>query len=191
MHRQNDLWPKAFTLSAIAILLALGVRYAISARIEMVYDVVCSIIVIMVFFALLEPLHQDAWSYGMLLFSIILHDLALYSTSPFGIRFDHYMHFIAGLSLALIADRLFIERWSRAKRFVLIVIFALGIGVMGEIIEWAGYFAFGMGEGFFFYGPGDEGEWHNAMRDMVFNLLGGMTMGVVTFLRRAKRRSSR
>ena len=49
------------------------------------------------------------------------------------------MHFIGGFAIAIITDRIFNEKLTRFKRFAIVTIFALGIGAIGEIIEWLGY----------------------------------------------------
>ena len=131
-------------------------------------------------------MHLDRFSYSIFLFALILHNMGLYATSPLGIRFDHYMHFIGGFALAVIGDRIFNEKMSRGKRFILIVVFALGIGAVGEIFEWLGYGILGTGDGFFFYGMGDEGEWRNSMLDLIFNSLGCISFALFAFFRKDK-----
>lgn len=162
----------------------LGVKYVISMRRDLIFDVLFSIIIVGIFYMFYNKLHQDYKSYFFLIFALVLHDLFLYDTSPFGIRFDHYMHFVGGFTIAIIIDRVFNEKLSKIKRFILLVIFALGIGAVGEIIEWTGYQVLGLGEGFFRYGIGDEGEWKNAIFDLIFNGFGAMTMAIPTLFRK-------
>ena len=76
------------------------------------------------------------------------------------------------------------EKLSRTKRVILLIIFALGIGVIGEIIEWGGYKVLGLGEGFFKYGVGDEGGWDNSIYDLIFNSIGAITMAIITLFRK-------
>src|SRR3989338_2690411 len=127
------------TIIAGIIFTVLAVKYTISMRRDLIFDVLASIIIVGIFYKLYNKLHQDCKSYFTLIFALTLHDLFFYSTSPFGIRFEFYMHFVGGFTIAIITDRAFREKISRPKRFMLLVIFALGIGVIGEMIEWAGY----------------------------------------------------
>ena len=90
------------------------------------------------------------------------------------------MHFVGGFTIAIITDRLFNEKLSKTKRLLLLLAFALGIGVIGEIMEWAGAKFLGSGEGFFFYGIGDEGKWDNSVIDLLFNSLGAAIMGFIS-----------
>ena len=172
------------TIIAGIALTVLGIRYTISARRDLIFDVLFSIIIIGAFLKYYKKLHQDYKSYSLLIFTLVLHSLFLYNTKPFGVRFEHYMHFVGGFAIAIMTDRLFNERLSKPKRFFLLLIFALGIGVIGEIIEWEGYKMLGIGEGFFKYGAGDEGGWDNSIYDLVFNSLGAVTMGILTLPRR-------
>ena len=170
----------------VIILIILFFRYSIVVKTEFVYDVVASTLIVAIFFIFYDKLHQDCISYFFLMFALIIHNLGIYATSPFGIRFDHYMHFFGGFTIAIIGDRIFNEKFSRGKRFVFVVIFALGIGAIGEILEWIGYGILGKGDGFFFFGMGDEGEWRNSMLDLIFNFIGGTFMGILTLFRKIK-----
>lgn len=167
------------TLFTFAILASLGLKYLVSSRVGMVFDIVLSLIGLGIFLKLYDSLGQDIISYFFFAFVLVLHNLGLYAASPFGIRFDHYMHFVGGFAIAMMADRAFTQQFSMMKRFVFLVIFTLGIGSIGEIIEWLGYAFLGSGEGFLFYGMGDEGEWRNAMLDLIFDLLGGAAMAAL------------
>ena len=150
----------------------------------MIFDVLFSVIGLAVFYKFYDKLHQDSISYFFLLLVLNLHNLGLYATNPLGIRFDHYMHFAAGFTIAIITDRIFNERLNKIKRFILLIVFSLGIGAVGEIVEWLGYSILGSGEGFFRYGVGDEGEWRNLIFDMVFNFFGSVAMAVPTLFRK-------
>ncbi len=172
------------TIIACFILIILGIRYVISKRIDLILDVLVSIITIGTFYKFYHKLHQDYKSYFFLIFALILHDFFFYGTKPLGIKFEHYMHFVGGFTIAIITDRVFNEKLSRTKRFLLLMIFALGIGVIGEIIEWLGFKVLGLGEGFFKYGVGDEGEWDNSIIDLFFNSFGASIMAIFTLFRK-------
>lgn len=152
---------------------------------DLFLDGLVSLLLYTFFYHYHKTFHQDSLSWFFVTFTIILHNLHLYATSPFGIRFDHYMHFIAGFTIALVFDRLLSEKMPFFKRFIIIVLCALGFGAIGEIIEWLGYGILGSGKGFFYFGIGDEGEWRNAILDTIFNGFGGITLAsLVGFLRK-------
>ena len=174
------------TITAIIILLFLGIKAYILRNIGLVLDATVSILIFIIFFIMYQKLHQDVISYFFVIFTIILHNLYLYPTSPLGIRFDHYMHFFSGFTIALVTDRAFNENISKVKRFFLLVIVALGIGAFGEIFEWLGYGILGYGDGFFLFGSGDEGEWRNCIFDLIFDLFGGIMMGIIILFRKVK-----
>ena len=187
LPKLNDTKTKnIITIIAAIIFIILGIKYIISSRRALIFDVIFSILIVGFFYKFYNKLHQDYKSYFALIFALVLHDLFLYDTSPFGIRFDHYMHFVGGFTIALITDRAFNEKFGKIRRFTLLVIFALGFGVIGEIVEWLGYQVLGLGEGFFLYGIGDEGEWINAILDLIFNGLGAITMAVIRLFRITK-----
>lgn len=188
MIKLNDKKVKnTLTIIAGIIFIILGIRYTLQSRRDLIFDLLFSIFIVGFFYKFYNKIHQDYKSYFFLIFALTLHDLFLYDTSPLGIRFDHYMHFVGGFTIAIIADRLFNEKMGRLKRFILLVIFALGIGAIGEIIEWLGYTVLGLGEGFFRYGAGDEGEWRNAIFDLIFNTFGAMTMSILRVLHNNKK----
>lgn len=166
----------ALTGVAVILLIILGVRYTLEQS-EMKYDILVSIAGIFVFLWLWKRTNQDALSYAAFLFMLIMHNLYLYPLSPLGINWDHYMHTISGFAAALIADRWFLkERWGRAQRGFVIFFLVMGAGALHEVVEWLGYAFLGEGDGFLFFGAGDEGEWRNAMIDLMFNGLGAFIL---------------
>jgi len=151
---------------------------------DLILDAIVSIGLMAGFYWKYDTLKQDNWSSLALFAAVILHNTHLYGSAPFGIRFDHYMHYFAGFAIAIVVDRYFYERLTKLQRFILLSLIALGLGAIGEIAEWLGYGILGSGKGFFYYGIGDEGEWRNAVLDMIFDLAGGLTMAVISFLRK-------
>jgi len=184
--RNNRKMKNILALISLVILIFMGIKYIYAKNTGLIMDVSFSIIILIVFYFLYQKLHQDVISYFFLIFSLILHNLYLYPTSPLGIRFDHYMHFVSGFTIALITDRIFNEKIGKIKRFYLLIMVALGIGAIGEISEWLGYGILGYGDGFFLFGSGDEGEWRNCILDLIFDLFGGIGMGVITLFRKNK-----
>ncbi|MBI4452955.1 hypothetical protein HY637_05990 [Candidatus Woesearchaeota archaeon] len=170
------------TLIGSLILIILFMRHK-AQHTEFIFDITASILIVAVFYKFYNKLHQDYISFFFLILTLIVHNMGLYAATPLGIRFDHYMHFLGGFSLALIGDRMFCERFGKPKRFFLLMIFALGIGAIGEVLEWVGYGVLGEGDGFFFYGIGDEGEWRNSMLDLAFNFFGAVILSSIMVFR--------
>jgi uncharacterized membrane protein YjdF len=183
-NRKDKRLRNSLTLIALIIFLILLIRNFILKTPELAWDIIASAIGIFLFHKYYKRMHQDYISYSFFIFALLLHNLGLYASSPFGIRFDHYMHFVAGFSIALIGDRLLVEKISSGKKFILLLLFSLGIGAIGEILEWLGYAVLGFGPGFFRYGIGDEGEWRNAIFDLVFNSFGAVIICIWTLLRK-------
>jgi uncharacterized membrane protein YjdF len=146
---------------------------------DLLIDISGSLIIIIIYLYFFKRWKQDSLAYLFLAFSLILHNMYLYSTTFLGIRFDHYMHLIGGFTLAIVVDRILRDKLSIKERVFLAIISASGIGALGEIIEWLGYNFLGEGDGFLLYGFGDEGEWQNATMDMIFNFFGGLLFGLI------------
>lgn len=174
----------AISALAVLALAALGVKYLIERRVDLIFDAASSLAIIGIMHKFHEKLNQDYKSYFLVAFTLILHDLFLYDTMPLGIKFEHYMHFAGGFTIAIFTDRLFRERLPKPKRLLLLVLFALGIGAIAETAEWGGYKILGLGEGFFKYGAGDEGGWDNSILDLIFNGIGASAMAASTLFRK-------
>jgi uncharacterized membrane protein YjdF len=151
---------------------------------DLVLDATVSLTLMGLFYWKYKSLRQDNWSTAALWCAVILHNTHLYGSQPLGINFDHYMHFVAGFAIAIVFDRYFYERLTFFQRFLLLSVAALGIGAVGEILEWFGYDILGSGEGFFYYGVGDEGEWRNAILDLICDVFGGFVMVFLTLFRK-------
>ncbi len=91
---------------------------------------------------------------------IALHSIGWYHVVWFGLPYDHYLHFSAGLAIGLI----FYESLKKTTKISTLGLFAIticivgGIGSFMEIFEFLGYTFFGEGGGILFYGSGDYGE---------------------------------
>jgi len=162
----------------VTTLLILGITYSLQGRVELLLQVAASIVIMVPFFIFGKKLNQDVISYFFVVLTAILHNLNLYETSPFGIRFDHYTHFLGGFSIAIIIDRVFKDELSRVKRFFLVTVSALGVGALVEIIQWIDIFLVPDFEMF------HADEMSNCMTDMICNGLGGTTMGIVVLFRK-------
>ena len=115
---------------------------------------------------------------------VVMHSAAvfgLYTMTFFGQEYDTYIHVYASIVLAM-----FCFQYLRKFRIPLLenalfaVLLALGIGLLNELIEFAGYRLFGEGEGFFLLGPGDIGStdpYENLMTDF-FSDFWGYLIGI-------------
>jgi VanZ family protein len=145
---------------------------------ELLLQVAASIMIVTPLLTFGKKLNQDVSSYFFVGLVAILHNLDLYQTSPFGIRFDHYAHFLGGFTVAIVVDRIFKEDLPRVKRFVLLTVSALGVGAVVEIAQWVDAFLVPTFEMF------RADEMSNCMADMVCNGLGGITMGIISLFKK-------
>lgn len=177
------------TIIGVVILVFFLIKYALQGRWELFWaDTIISILGVGLFNLLWTRLRQDNVSYLGFLILLTLHVAYLYPHSILGVPWDHYMHFIGGGAIALIADRMFAQEkhWGMGYRALIIILVAMGVGAIHEVIEWMGYAYLGEGEGWLFYGEGDEGAWQNAMLDMMFNFFGATLVALTQSMRRAK-----
>lgn len=162
----------------MTVLVILGTKYLVQNRWDLLLQVGLSVVVLAIFIASSRKLHQDAISYLCVVLTVLLHNLGLYGTYPIGISFDHYIHFLGGFTVAIVIDRAYQEALPRLKRLTLLVLSALGVGAFVEIIQWIdGYLVISI-ELF------QADEMSNSMGDMIYNGLGGITMGLVTLFRK-------
>lgn len=161
------------TIAALVVLSGFLVLYAIQGRWSLFFnDTALSIVAILLFNRFYTRLNQSLLSYFLFLLVLILHVAYLYPYSLF-VTWDIYMHSIAGFALGAITYQLFAkERWSTLKKTVIILLVIIGIGVVHEVTEWAGYAVLGEGEGWLLFGEGDEGEWRDTIFDLFFNFVG-------------------
>lgn len=187
LNKEQDKKIKnTITIVASIFFIFFIIKYSILTPSNYILDTLGSILLMTAFYIFYDKLHQDYLSYFLLAFTMVLHDFSLYSTSPFGMPFEHYIHFIGGFTVAIVADRLFNEKMRKSKRFLLLVLLALGIGAITEIVEWLGSIFLGIGEGLFYFGTGDIGNWNNSIMDMIFGAMGAMAMGFRVLFRKQR-----
>ena len=161
---------------------------------EYVPDTMFFIVLAIILFLVYEKLDLDLASYSLALLGLLLHNAGAFgwcNISPLPIQWDHITHVvgIAAATLLLFRScRRFLTANKHHNRFLFLVILlaSLGIGVIIEFYEFAGYFIVGEGAGGLGQGEGDiatelgDSLWLNTMLDMVYNLLGafiGLGMG--------------
>ncbi|MBW3011701.1 DUF2238 domain-containing protein, partial [Candidatus Woesearchaeota archaeon] len=121
------------------------------------------------------------------LFALVLHNAYFYGNFYFGIPFDRIMHFTAGMAVAFIFYEFMstkkINKWGL---MFLVIFIAAGITSMMEILEFFGYHYLQGGEGIFFYGTGDFGEYNNVSWDLISNTSGAIFASLLLFLKKYK-----
>jgi len=161
-----------------AALVGLGIKYKFESRWDLLLQVAASLVILAVFIAARGRLHQDSTSTLFVVLTALVHNLGFYGSHPLGIRFDHYAHFLGAFSVAIVIDRIYVEKLPRQKRFLLVVLSTIGVGGILEIVQWIdGYLLPNVA----FFKADDIS---NTMGDMISNTLGGMIMGIVTLLRK-------
>jgi uncharacterized membrane protein YjdF len=175
---RKDRFTRLVVILGLVALVALGIKYLVENRWDLLWQVIPSVVALGLFFTFGKKFNQDLASHFALTFTLVVHNLGLYSTHPLGIRFDHYTHFLGGFTVALVADRILTEKITRTKRFALILLAALGVGAVWEIIQWLDGYVI---QGFDMFSSDDIS---NSMRDMICNGLGGTVMGIITLFRK-------
>ena len=163
---------------------------------EYVPDTIFFIILTLVLLSLYKKLDLDLWCYASFIIALLLHNagaFGLYNISPLPLQWDHITHITGIFAPTLILFR-FSGKFFSAKKFnnAYIILFtllaALGIGVMVEFYEFAGYYIIGEGAGGLGQGEGDivtelgNSLWLNTMLDMVFNTIGALLGMAAGFL---------
>ena len=109
---------------------------------------------------------------------MVLHNLGTFGTYAnfyFGIEYDWYVHFLFGISVAMI--------WFRGlglnKKKILwympfmILVLTLGFSAFHELFEFAGALLLGKGEGVLSIGAGHVDVW-DTQKDLFFGLIGAV-----------------
>ena len=100
---------KYLTIIVYTILILLVIKYSFTKQYDLFFDLAAAFILLIIFNLNFKHWNQNNISYFFLILTLLLHNFHLYAAKPFGIPFDHYMHFIAGFTIALIFDRLLFE----------------------------------------------------------------------------------
>ena len=120
---------------------------------------------------------------------VVAHGLAvfgLFGMTLFGVEYDSYIHSYSSIVVALVVFHYVLGLdLPLPETLILTLLLALGLGLLNELVEFAGYRLFGRGEGFFLLGPGDIGAtdaFENLMTDFFHDLYGnlaGLAAGLV------------
>ncbi len=118
--------------------------------------------------------------------ALVLHHLKLYGNVYLGMEFDMIMHFVGAFAVSLMVYHYLsmcegIGCSGKVKLAILTIFIVAGLGTLIEILEYFGYAKLPSGEGLLHYGLGDEGDWADAVSDMLFNLFGAIT-GIIAMI---------
>ncbi|MEM3126644.1 MAG: hypothetical protein QW331_01060 [Candidatus Woesearchaeota archaeon] len=111
---------------------------------------------------------------------LIVHTMNLYGLQIFttGYNFDTIIHAFGGFAGAVIFFQLIKNNlkghYFKTAIFTITFMAVMGAGAIVEIVEYGGKIFLGEGDGLFFYGLGDYGDWGNAIQDMLFNGIGAL-----------------
>ena len=192
---------KLYLFSIVIILF-----FVFSAVQRKIYGYIADSIIIFIIMTLLyvsyDRLNQNPISYLMMLLALALHNAGVfgfYYKSPLGyfdpiweqhisphpFQWDHITHIFSGIALSLLFFSFFKKFFTEDKLHNFFITFSIfliaqGVGAIGEIYEFAGYFFVGEGEGATGRGAGDyslywiSSDWINTMLDLVYNFLGAL-----------------
>ncbi len=164
----------------------IGIR-DIFATPDIVFDRFMSAAVFIAILLWYRSLSQTVLTLIPTVVAVVLHALKLYGNTYAGIPFDMIMHVAAGFAIALIVFQYLrscegvgcLNPWKLA---FLAVFTAAGIGTLMEITEYFGYAHLATGDGVLHFGVGDEGEWNDAIWDMICNLIGAIAAVLLSIL---------
>jgi len=101
----------------------------------------------------------------------------LYGMSFFGVEYDSYIHTYATIVLGIASYHYMRKfRVSVFEAAAVGLLLTMGLGLLNEFVEFAGYRIGGRGEGLFLLGPGDigaENAFENLMTDFLHDFYGG------------------
>jgi len=179
---------KYLTVTAIVFFTLWGIYDIIIKNYDFVTDRFLEAAIAVAALLLYKRMHLSLSTMIVATVPVILHSLGLYSETYFGIPFDLFLHFTAGVAIAMIfAEYLYHYEGDKRNHYRILffsVLIAAGFGSCLEVVEWLGFSIWGQGGGILFYGAGDHGGWSNASMDMIANTVGAVFGYLVMFLRK-------
>jgi len=168
---------------------------------------------IFIAFTLFFYLTYTDWNLNLPVFTMLMLGFTLhmcgvfgwYNISPVFLQWDHITHLVPMFAFTCMffcfANRFMNRKFLTGKNlrvFAIIFLAGLGCGVIIELSEFAGFVAFGFGDGGFFFGTGDSfqgqtvynieqieeygGGWFNTMWDLAWNTIGSLLAMIVMFI---------
>jgi uncharacterized membrane protein YjdF len=137
----------------------------------------------------LHPFH-----FALFAIALLVHDLGTfgyYRRTFFGLEFDIYVHFYFGMVIGFVLYRAFNHFFGLTgwKLWVAVALFALGIGGVHELVEWASTMMLGPERGMLKLDPNDP---FDTQKDLLNNLCGAvLASALYAFGRRARRDGAR
>jgi len=123
--------------------------------------------------------------------------LGAYEKTFFGAEFDSYIHsynsFVMGLAAFGYMRKI---KAGIVETAAMAMLLALGLGLLNELVEYAGYRIGGTGDGLFLFGPGDigaESAFDNLMTDFFHDFYGnaaGIAAGLAWWAAKGRKKAA-
>lgn len=158
-------------------------------------DSVVFIILTVILFVFYRQWKLDTWTFLMMLVAFVLHDLGafrFYANPPLPFEWDIVTHVVGVFAVTLFLYNLTLHLTRKnhhAFIFFIIILAALGVGVIIEFIEFYGLMTTGFGEGFLGRGFGDfnpaivSSDYIDTIQDLFWNLVGATLGFIVAFVK--------
>ena len=158
-------------------------------------DSVIFIILTILLFIFYRQWKLDTCTFLMIVVAFILHDLGafrFYASPPLPFEWDIVTHVVGVFAATLFLYNLALHLTKKNHHpytFFIIILAALGIGVVIEFIEFYGLMTTGFGEGFLGRGFGDfnpaivSSDYIDTIQDLFWNLVGATLGFIVAFVK--------
>lgn len=180
-------------ITTLGILAVDGVAAVILGRSIWAVDAIFAASAITGIYLLRKPLNLSPFLFSLLGLLAVIHCTAvfgLFKMTFFGHEYDSYVHTYSSIVIGAVSvSYLWKFKVPLAEKIVLALLLTLGVGLLNELIEFAGYQLFGEGEGLFLLGPGDIGAtnaFENLMTDFFHDFYGnlvGVSLATAYFVR--------
>ena len=177
--RKLNLFDRTFFLTSVAIFIVIAV-FDYSNKSQWFWDSLVAFGGLLLAYDLYKYRKITLPTTFLLVLHLILHTMNLYGVEMLktGYKFDTVIHAFGGFMGAVVFFQLIKNNLSgkyfKTAIFTITILAVLGAGAIVEIVEYGGKVFLGEGDGLFFYGLGDYGDWGNAIQDMVFNGIGAL-----------------
>ena len=184
---------------ALAVIAAAAVYAVLAGNTVWAYDAAFLAVLLLIVYACRGFLNLTSFLFALLGLAAIMHmagAFGAFKTVLLGMEYDTYVHFMTGaIGVLIVYNFLALKQLGTMERVAIALLLLLGIDLVHELLEFAGYNLFGQGEGLFLLGPGDIGRtnaYENLMTDFSNEFLGallGLVAGLVYEYLSGKRRS--
>jgi uncharacterized membrane protein YjdF len=151
-----------------------------------IFDALLSIFVVSIFFIFYDRINLDKLSFALAILGFLLHDLGafrFYAEPPIPLRWDVVTHLIGIFAASVVAYKMIYEKFEKnpVMLFSIVILAALGVGVLIELIEFGGVLKVGLGEGVLGRGDGDlrlpfwmSADYLDTLIDQIINFSGAL-----------------